>query len=1128
MRRSILLAAFYFVFAQQIFAAIGIDVNKSTDRSTSSTTISSPTFSTTSTNELLLVFVATDAPNSGNNTTVSNITGGSLTWVLVSRTNTQRGTAEVWRAFAPSMLANASITATLSRSTAASITVVTFTGVDTSGTNGSGAIGATASANAASGAPTASLTTTRNGSWVFGVGNDWDNAIARAVPANQTMVHQYLATIGDTYWVQRRASPTATSGTVVAINDTAPTGDRYNLSLVEVLPLAGSGGSAFSLSGAISPAASGSGATVTLSQSGTTIATVTADSSGNYSFSNVANGTYTVTPSKAGFTFSPPSQQVTVNGANVTVPAFTATPVAVTWSISGAITPTASGSGATMRLTQSGTTIATVTADSSSNYSFANVANGTYTVTPSKAGFTFSPANQLVTVNGANVTVPAFTATPVAVTWSISGTITPTASGSGATMRLTQSGTTIAAVTANSSGNYSFANIANGTYTVTPSKAGFTFSPASQQVTVNGANVTVTTFTAQGTPSSLLYPDLSVIIPTTGTKAMTIAGTGSSRVFRYTHDTFNGGLGPLVIQPAFNSASGNYQGTQYIYSLSSSDVWSIASENPVAGAFIFHADHGHFHFPLAAFGLYSVDPLTGGPGTSVAPSVKDGFCINDSFIYDASLPHAGETGSFGSCSDPTTLRGLHIGAVDEYDLNDPGQSITIGNLADGTYWFKAMADPENYLAESDKTNNETDVKIAITGNNVQVLETRIPVLNTPPAITLTSPLSGILVSGTVTLTASTATTSGVQYLLDGLPFGSIVSAGPSYSLSWNTTTVPDGAHWLAAQTTDSTGIIGTSEVAVVTVNNAASSGPVVQLSDPANGSVLSATVSFNATVASSQPIASVAFFVDNGTTPVGTVTSAPYMISWNTTTVPDGSHVITVTATDNLGNVGNSAPVTVSVNNSHPANTITKDVSVSVDGQGVMTTPSFSTPTANDLLIAFLAYDGPSNSLQTGNVTGAGLAWTLLERSNTQAGTSEIWSARANGALSNVTVSSQPGNGSGFHGSLTVIAFTNASGTSVVGRAGAPSGEPDIYVPGVIAGDWVFAVGNDWDRAIARTPVSGQVLVHQRVDTAVGDTFWVQSTTAPSTANGLVDIHDTQPTNDQWNYAVVEIVATHQ
>jgi hypothetical protein len=97
----------------------------------------------------------------------------------------------------------------------------------------------------------------------------------------------------------------------------------------------------------------------------------------------------------------------------------------------------------------------------------------------------------------------------------------------------------------------------------------------------------------------------------------------------------------------------------------------------------------------------------------------------------------------------------------------------------------------------------------------------------------------------------------------------------------------------------------------------------------------------------------------------------------------------------------------------------------------------------------------------------------------------------------------------------------------VVGRAGATAGAPDIILPGVVAGDWVFAVGNDWDKAIARTPVSGQVLVHQKVDTATGDTYWLQSTTAPAAANGLVDIHDSAPTTDRWNYAAVEIVAGH-
>ena len=213
---------------------LAIDKTVSTDRSSAGTSITSPTFSTSSTNELLLAFIATDANSAG--ITVTGVTGASLTWSLVKRTNAQLGTAEIWRAFAPTTLSSVSVKATLSQSVAASITVVTFTGVNTSGSGGSGAIGATGSNNANPGAPSASLTTTQNGSWVFGVGNDWDNAISRTVGANQTLVHQYLATVGDTYWVQSTTSPTPASGTVVTINDTAPTTDRYNLSIVEVLP----------------------------------------------------------------------------------------------------------------------------------------------------------------------------------------------------------------------------------------------------------------------------------------------------------------------------------------------------------------------------------------------------------------------------------------------------------------------------------------------------------------------------------------------------------------------------------------------------------------------------------------------------------------------------------------------------------------------------------------------------------------------------------------------------------------------------------------------------------------------------------------------------------------------------
>jgi hypothetical protein len=67
------------------------------------------------------------------------------------------------------------------------------------------------------------LVTTRDNAWVFGVGNDFDRAVARTPGAGQSLVHQYLASIGDTYWVQKQNNPTALSGTSVTINGSTVT-----------------------------------------------------------------------------------------------------------------------------------------------------------------------------------------------------------------------------------------------------------------------------------------------------------------------------------------------------------------------------------------------------------------------------------------------------------------------------------------------------------------------------------------------------------------------------------------------------------------------------------------------------------------------------------------------------------------------------------------------------------------------------------------------------------------------------------------------------------------------------------------------------------------------------------------
>lgn len=212
-------------------ASVGIDKTVTTHQTLAAKTIVSPTFSTTAPGELLLAFISSDGPSLGGTQTFSSVTGGGLTWRLRRRANAQAGTAEVWAANAPSLLTNASVTATRSNgSYVGSITVVTFTGADQV------VDGATAAASASTGAPSVSLTTTRAGSWVWGVGNDWDKATARTVGPNQTKVDEFLPSVGDTLWVQRQNSVTPFAATPVTLNDTAPTTDRWNFAAVEVLP----------------------------------------------------------------------------------------------------------------------------------------------------------------------------------------------------------------------------------------------------------------------------------------------------------------------------------------------------------------------------------------------------------------------------------------------------------------------------------------------------------------------------------------------------------------------------------------------------------------------------------------------------------------------------------------------------------------------------------------------------------------------------------------------------------------------------------------------------------------------------------------------------------------------------
>jgi uncharacterized protein (TIGR03118 family) len=97
--------------------------------------------------------------------------------------------------------------------------------------------------------------------------------------------------------------------------------------------------------------------------------------------------------------------------------------------------------------------------------------------------------------------------------------------------------------------------------------------------------------------------------------------------------------------------------------------------------------------------------------------------------------------------------------------------------------------------------------------------------------------------------------------------------------------------------------------------------PVVAITAPAAGNV-SGTVTVTATATSDTNVANVEFFA--GTTSLGTVTTPPYSVQWDTTTVDDGAVDLTARATDTSGNVGTSPAVTVMVANTAPAVTLSQ------------------------------------------------------------------------------------------------------------------------------------------------------------------------------------------------------------
>jgi hypothetical protein len=103
----------------------------------------------------------------------------------------------------------------------------------------------------------------------------------------------------------------------------------------------------------------------------------------------------------------------------------------------------------------------------------------------------------------------------------------------------------------------------------------------------------------------------------------------------------------------------------------------------------------------------------------------------------------------------------------------------------------------------------------------------VTVDNTPPTVAVTAPAGGATVTGNVALTA-TATDNiavgGVQFTVDGTNVGFEDTTSP-YSVTWDSTSVPNASHTISAISRDTAGNTATAATVNVTVSNAAPAPP---------------------------------------------------------------------------------------------------------------------------------------------------------------------------------------------------------------------------------------------------------------------------------------------------------------
>lgn len=258
-----------------------------------------------------------------------------------------------------------------------------------------------------------------------------------------------------------------------------------------IFNLTGEGAPVFKIEGTIKVGTTTPLAGVQVALTGTKNMTVTTGTDGVYSFTGLdQGGNYTVTPTRTNYTFSPASQPFTNLNADTTQN-FTAT--LKRYRIRGRVKNAAGIGVPGVTVALSGSQTGSTTTDANGEYVFADLAaEGNYVVAVSRVNYTFSLASQAFNNLSADTD---FDFTGQLVSYNLSGRVTEGGTGlSGVTVSL--SGSQSGSTTTDANGNYSFTVLAEGNYTLTPSKQNYTFSPANTSFSNLGGNQTAANFTA--------------------------------------------------------------------------------------------------------------------------------------------------------------------------------------------------------------------------------------------------------------------------------------------------------------------------------------------------------------------------------------------------------------------------------------------------------------------------------------------------------------------------------------------------------------------------------------------------------------------------------------------------------